>query len=104
MRICILVPLIYSIRLILLISADLEFVDTKLGISTFVFQQNDCLIFCEMKCRNLIMTVCKRARRNLKLQLYLVWPGDRKNECIMNFQDDEWPGTSGREVTIAEEY
>ena len=37
MRICILVPLIYSIRLILLISADLEFVDTKLGISTFVF-------------------------------------------------------------------
>ena len=37
MHICILVPLIYSIRLILLISADLEFVDTKLGISTFVF-------------------------------------------------------------------
>ena len=27
-----------------------------------------------------------------------------KNECIMTFQDDEWPGTSGREVTIYEEY
>ena len=28
----------------------------------------------------------------------------KKNECIMTFQDDEWPGTSGREVTISEEY
>ena len=48
-----------------------------------------------MKCRNRIMTVCKQAYRNLKLQtnkpLYLVGPqkiNKRKFEC----RDDEWPG------------
>ena len=46
------------------------------------------------------MTVCKRAHRNLKLQLYLVWPTAKKFECIMIFKDDEWPG---RKMTISEE-
>ena len=46
------------------------------------------------------MTVCKRAHRNLKLQLYLVWPTAKKFECIMIFKDDELPG---RKMTISEE-
>ena len=56
--------------------------------------------FCEMRCRNLIMTVCKCAHRNLKLQLYLVWPTAKKFECIMVIKDDEWPG---RKMNISEE-
>ena len=56
--------------------------------------------FCKMRCRNLIMTVCKCAHRNLKLQLYLVWPTAKKFECIMIFKEDEWPG---RKMTISEE-
>ena len=74
-------------------------VDSESDISTLIF-------ICEMKCRNLIMTVCKQAHRNLKLQtniqLCLVWSTEKKKfECIMIFQDDEWPG---KEMTISEEY
>ena len=47
------------------------------------------------------MTVCKCAHMNLKLQLNLVWRTAKKFECIMIFQDDEWPGG---EMTISEEY
>ena len=35
------------------------------------------------------------------IQLYLVWPTEKKFECIMVFEDDKWPC---REMTISEEY
>ena len=100
----ILVPLIYCIRLIPLISADLA----RLGFYWLIlnwafllsFLTKRLSLFCEMRCRNLIMAVCKCAHRNLKLQLYLVWPTAKKFECIMIFKDDEWPG---RKMTIFEE-
>ena len=64
---------------------------------------NFCLI-CEMKGRNRIMTVCKQAYRNLKLQtnkpLYLVDP--QKINKMFQCREDEWPGIEI--CTISEEY
>ena len=94
------VPLFYSIRLILLISADLVFWRDLISIGWcwiehfyYHFYKNGCLI-CEMKCRNRIMTACKQAYRNLKLQtnksLYLVGP-QKINKFEFERRDDEWP-------------
>ena len=98
--VCISVPLFYSIRLISLISADLDFWRDLISIDWcwiehfyFRFYKNGCLI-CEMKCRNRIMTACKQAYRNLKLQtnkpLYLV--GSQKKRNKFEHNDNEWPG------------
>ena len=86
---CISAPLFYSIRLIPLISANLSFWRKLMTIGWFWighfyfrFYQNGCLI-CQIRCRNLIMCMCKHAHRNLKLQtktqLYLVWPTAKKD-------------------------
>ena len=62
-------------------------------------------LICEMKFRNRIMTVCKHAYRNLKLQtnkpLYLVGPQKIKKKKV-------WDGLAGKSVpwvcTISQEY
>ena len=99
------VPLIYSIRLIPLISADLvlDFYWLVLNwafLLSFLTKWPSHFLQNEMQKSSLIMTVFKRAHRNLKLHLYLAWPTAKKFECIMLFKDNEWPG---RKMTISEE-
>ena len=98
--VCISVPLFYSIRLISLISADLVFWRDLIFVGWgwidhffFRFYKNGCLI-CEMKCTKRIMTVCKQAYRNLKLQtnkpLYLVGPQKIKKKVWVQRQWMAW--------------